>query len=103
MRSHIGGGQLPVADQVPLAGSYTSAPGIPSIDGRVVDIRHEHLAVAQQRGREAAVGLEHVPGGGPGPALRVVQLGGGQVVSLLAPEPPATSTLPSRSRTAVWP
>ena len=71
------GAQLPVAVHVPLAGSYTSAPL--GVRVAVGDVAHEHLAVAQQRGREAAVGIEHVPGRRPGPAGRVVQLGGGQV------------------------
>ena len=93
---------FPVAVQVPLAGSYTSAPRDRG-PHRVVDIPHEHPAVAQQRGREAPVGLEHAPGGGPGPAFRVVQLRGGHVVGIIAGKPPTTSTLPSRSRTAVWP
>ena len=91
---------LPVAVQVPLAGSYTSAPR-PGCRIRVVDIPNEHPAVAQQRGREAIAGSEHVPGGRPGPGVRVVQLRGG--VGLVRPAPPATSTRPSRSRTAVWP
>ena len=47
------------------------------------------------------MGLEHVPGGGPGPGVRVVQLRGGRRSHRRAP--PTTSTRPSRSRTAVWP
>ena len=46
--------------------------------------------------------LEHVPGGGPGPGVGVVDLRGGRSFSS-PPAPPTTSTRPSRSRTAVWP
>ena len=58
--------------------------------------RHEHLAIGQQRGR-GTVGArrDHLPGGGPGPAGRVVQLG--------AAVKPVTRTLPSPSNVAVAP
>ena len=70
---------LPVGVHVPLSGSYTSAPKIGSQRARVVGIPNEHPAIAQQRGREAIARLEHVPGGGPGPGVGVVQLRGGRV------------------------
>ena len=60
-----------------------------------VAARHEHLAIRQQDGRVAvSVPLGHPPGGGPGPAVGVVQL---------APWLPVTSTVPSRSNVAVAP
>ena len=45
---------FPVAVQVPLAGSYSSAPLVES-SRPTLDVPHEHPAVAQQRGREAGV------------------------------------------------
>ena len=72
---------LPVEDQVPVARWCSSAPGIPS--GSVGSSTSDTSTVPSRSecGREAAaaVGLDHVPGGGPGPALRVIQLGGGKV------------------------
>ena len=65
----------PVALQVPLTGSYSSAEATRrgAAGGAT---RHEHPAIGQQRGGVIGAKRDHVPGGTPGPADRVVQLCG---------------------------
>ena len=72
---------FPVAVQVPLAGSYTSAPMIRG--RRASGSSTSPTSTLPSRSNVAGkprVGLEHVPGGGPGPGGRVVQLRGGVVL-----------------------
>ena len=68
-----------IAVQDPVTGSYTSAESSRvSSPARQRAARHEHLAVGQQGGRVAVARVVHLPGGGPGPAGRVVHLGAGR-------------------------
>ncbi len=70
----------------------TARPSLTGLSGDVA-ARHEHPAIGQQdRPRGCGAGRIICPGGGPGPAVGVVQLG--------RRRRPVTSTLPSRSSVA---
>ena len=86
----------PVALQVPLAGSYSSA-----LVELAADIRSpcdQHLAVGQQRRRVTIARGGEAAGGGPGPAAGSYS---SACETAAVIDPPATSTLPLGSNVAV--
>ena len=73
--------RLAVAVQVRVPGSYSSAEAL-IVVAAAEAADHEHLAIGQQRCRPAAeAGRDHLSDGRPGPAARVIHLGGGRCLA----------------------
>ena len=90
--------RLPVGDQAPVAGSYSSALATIAVFGETSG--DEHLAVGQQRRGVTGARCLHAAGGGPDAGSRIIQFRAWQN-SRGAAVPPATSTLPLASNVAV--